>query len=170
MTVPAGRGGHAPAAEIIEAEIRQPKSGDGHMLALTWKICDGDFEGRQVWDTLCYQHSNATTQDIARKRLKDLCVALGITEQVTDPEIFKFKPAQVRVVVQVDKHGQFDDQNRIKGVRPLAETDAKSVEAKSSSMKAAQSAKAAQAKPAVKPAPKPAGAGPGTAPWKRPAA
>ena len=29
-------------AEIIEAEIRQPKSGDGHMLALTWKICQGD--------------------------------------------------------------------------------------------------------------------------------
>jgi hypothetical protein len=39
-------------AQIIEAEIRQPKSGDGHMLALTWKICEGEYENRQVWDTL----------------------------------------------------------------------------------------------------------------------
>src|SRR5262245_61675186 len=77
-------------AEIIEADIRQPKSGDGHMLALTWKICDGAYESRQVWQTLCYQHSSAQVQDIARRMLKDICVALGINEQVTDPEVFKF--------------------------------------------------------------------------------
>jgi hypothetical protein len=87
-------------AEIIEAEIRQPKSLDGHMLALTWKISDGEYEGRQAWQTLCYQHSNVQTQDIARRMLKDICIALGITEQVTDPEVFKFKPAKVRIGIQ----------------------------------------------------------------------
>lgn len=73
-------------AQIIEAEIRQPKSGDGHMLALTWKICEGEYENRQVWDTLCYQHSNVMAQDIARRRLKDICTAFDITEQVAIPK------------------------------------------------------------------------------------
>ena len=106
-------------AQIVEATIRQPKSGDGHMLSLTWKISEGEYEGRQVWETLCYQHSNPTTQDIARKKLKDLCVAFGITEQVSDPESFLFKPAKIRIGVQSDKYGQFDDKNFVKRVWPL---------------------------------------------------
>ena len=42
-------------AEIIDATISQPKSGDGHMLVLTWRITEGDYENRQVWQQLCYQ-------------------------------------------------------------------------------------------------------------------
>ena len=33
-------------AEIIAAEIAQPRSGDGLMLKLTWRITKGDYEGR----------------------------------------------------------------------------------------------------------------------------
>jgi hypothetical protein len=140
-------------AEIIEAAITQPKSGDGHMLALTWKISDGDHEGRQIFQQLCYQHSNATTQDIARRMLKDICVAVEINEQVTSPEIFKFKPARVRVGIESDKFGQYEDRNRIKRVRPLTAADGETVEAKSPSAKAAA---------------KPAASGPvGAAPWKQ---
>jgi Protein of unknown function (DUF669) len=83
-------------AEIVDAMITQPKSGDGHMLRLVWNIADGDFEGRKIFQTLCYQHSNPTTQDIARRMLKDICVAFAINEQVSDPEVFKFKPAKRR--------------------------------------------------------------------------
>ena len=143
--------------EIIEAKITQPKSGDGHMLALTWKICEGELEGRQVWQTLCYQHSNAQTQDIARRGLKDICSALEITEQVTDPEVFKFKPAKVRIGIQSDKFGQFDDQNRIKRVRALDATPE-------------PAAPTPPTKPAPRTAAKPAGTGPGAAPWKKTAA
>jgi hypothetical protein len=151
-------------AEIIEATITQPKSGNGHMLALIWKILDDGFESRQIFKQLCYQHSNPTTQDIARRMLKDICVALEINEQVTDPEIFKFKPARVRVGVEIDKYGQYDDKNKIKRVKPLTETDNETQETKP-----AQAAPATP-KPAAKPAPKAAGNGPGAAPWKQPTA
>jgi len=138
------------AAQIIEAVISQPKSGDGQMLVLTWQICERDFENRQVWQTLCFQHSNKQTQDIARRTLKDICTALDIHEQVSDPEVFKFKPARVRVSIESDKNGQFDDQNRIKRVQPLA-------------TKPEPTPSASPATPKV--APK--ATGPGTAPWKR---
>ena len=144
-------------AEIIDAVISQPKSLDGHMLSLTWKISDGDYEGRQIWQRLCYQHSNPTTQDIARRFLKDLCRALNINQQITDPEVFKFKPARVRVGVESDKYGQFDDQNRIKRVHPLSTTGPEPP---------APPPKAAT-KPTAKPAAKPTTAGPGAAPWKK---
>src|SRR6516164_9202545 len=143
-------------AEIIEAVISQPKTGDGHMLSLTWKISDGDYVGCQIWQRLCYQHSNPTTQDIARRFLKDLCIALNINQQITDPEVFKFKPARVRIGVESDKYGQFDDQNRIKRVHALSAEPEPSAPAPKSAPK-----------PASKPAAaKPAAAGPGAAPWK----
>jgi hypothetical protein len=149
-------------AEIIEAAIRQPKSGDGHMLGLTWRIVDGEYEGRQIWQTLCYQHSNAQTQDIARRMMKDICTALAINEQVTDPEVFKFKAAQVRIGVQSDKFGQFDDKNFIKRVQALADAEPPPPTAP----KPAKPVASSPSKPAVKPA----NTGPGPAPWKKSAA
>jgi hypothetical protein len=143
-------------AEIIDAVISQPKSGDGHMLSLTWKICDGDYESRQIWQRLCYQHSNPTTQDIARRFLKGLCIALEINQQITDPEVFKFKPARIRVAIESDKYGQFDDQNRIKRVHALSASESEAPAPEKLAMK-----------PAAKPATKPTTTGPGAAPWKK---
>jgi hypothetical protein len=149
-------------AEIIDAELAQPRSGDGCMLKLTWKITEGDYEGRQLWQTLCYQHSNLQTQTIARRTLKDLCTAFDINEQVKDPDVFKHKPARIRVSVESDKSGQYDDQNRIRRVKALTDSDGEAQEAKRSA-------------PTTKPTPtksvpsqsNPAGNGPGAAPWKR---
>jgi Protein of unknown function (DUF669) len=152
-------------AEIIEAKLGQPKSGDGHKLTLTWKICQGDYEGCQVWETLCFQHSNAQTEDIARKKLKDICTALGINEQVTDPEVFKFKPALVRIGIESDKYGQFESQNRIKRVRGLADAEPPPLGAPTEP----KSTKTVASSPS-KPAAKPANTGPGPAPWKKSAA
>ena len=147
-------------AQIIEADIRQPKSGDGHMLALTWRICEGECEGRQIWETLCYQHSNPTTQDIARKKLKDLCVAFGITEQVSDPESFLFKPAKVWIGIQSDKYGQFDDKNFVKRVWPVQDPEPTPIQ------KPAPTGNAAVPKPmtAAKPI---AGSGLKQPPWEK---
>ena len=84
-------------AQIVEASVLQPKSGDGHYLALTWKIAKGEFEGRQVWQRITYLHSSEQAQTIGRKTLKDLCDALGVNEQVKDAEVFLFKPVRIRL-------------------------------------------------------------------------
>ena len=84
-------------AQIVEASIQQPNSGDGYHLALTWKIIKGDYEGRQVWQRITYLHSSEQAQTIGRKTLKDLCDALGVNEQVKDAEVFLFKPVRIRL-------------------------------------------------------------------------
>ena len=57
-------------AQVVEASIQQPNSGDGYYLALTWKIIEGDFEGRQVWQRITFLHSSEQAQTIGRKTLK----------------------------------------------------------------------------------------------------
>jgi Protein of unknown function (DUF669) len=106
-------------AEIVEAKVAQPKNGDGHFISLTWKLSDGDYEGRQIWQRVTFLHSNEQAQTIGRKTLKDVCVALGVNEHVKDVSVLLFKPARIRVGIEKDKTGQYEDKNRIKRVLPL---------------------------------------------------
>src|SRR6516165_6492361 len=92
-------------AQIVEASIQQPNSGDGYHLALTWKIIKGDYEGRQVWQRITYLHSSEQAQTIGRMTLKDLCVATGVAEQQVDnAEVFLFKPVRIRLGIEREKH------------------------------------------------------------------
>jgi hypothetical protein len=71
-------------AQIVEASVQPPRNGDGYYVALTWRIIDGPYEGRQVWQRITYLHSSEQAQTIGRKALKDLCIALGVTEHVEE--------------------------------------------------------------------------------------
>ena len=142
-------------AQIVEASIQEPKSGDGCYLALTWKIVGGKFEGRQLWHRITYLHSSEQAQTIGRKTLKDLCVATGVAEQVDDAEVFLFKPVRIRLGIERDKQGVYPDKNRISRILPL---EAKSEEPEQPAKPVAATKVASAAK-----TPKPAPAGP--APW-----
>jgi hypothetical protein len=82
--------------------------------------------------------------------LKDICIALGIGEQITDPEVFKFKPMRVRIGIQVDKSGRYDDSNKISRVQSLEDDPAEPTPLQQP----------------TKPKPQ-AGNGPGDAPWRK---
>jgi hypothetical protein len=107
-------------AQAVEASVQQPNSGDGCHLALTWKIIEGDSEGRQVWQRITYLHSNEQAQAIGRKMLKDLCIATGVAEQVDDAKVFLFKPVRIRLGVEKDKQGIYPDKNKVSRILPLA--------------------------------------------------
>jgi hypothetical protein len=145
-------------AQIVEASIQQPNSGDGYRLALTWKIIKGDYEGRQVWQRIPYLHSSEQAQTIGRKMLKDLCVATGVAEQVDDASVFLFKPVRIRLGIERDKQGFYPDKNKITRILPL-EAKSEEPEQPEQPAKPAAATKVASAAKTPKPAP----AGP--APW-----
>ena len=145
-------------AQVVEASIQQPNSGDGYYLALTWKIIEGDYEGRQVWQRITYLHSSEQAQTIGRRTLKDLCDALGVNEQVKDAEVFLFKPARIRLGIEKDKQGVYADKNRISRILPL-EAKSEEPEQPEEPAKPGAATKVASAAKTSKPAP----AGP--APW-----
>ena len=145
-------------AQVVEASILKPNSGDGYYLALTWKIIEGDYEGRQVWQRITYLHSSEQAQTIGRKMLKDLCVATGVAKQFDDVEVFLFKPVRIRLGIERDKQGVYPDKNRISRILPL-EAKSEEPEQPEQPAKPVAATKVASAAKTSKPAP----AGP--APW-----
>ena len=129
-------------AQVVEASIQQPNSGDGYYLSLTWKIIEGAYEGRQVWQRITYQHSSEQAQTFGRKTLKDLCVATEVAEQVDDAEVFLFKPVRIRLGIERDKQGVYPDENRISRIMSL---ETKPVETEQPARPAAPATKAAVA-------------------------
>ena len=59
-------------AQIIEAKVAPPSTGDGYMLTLVWKITEGDHENRQVWQNIAFLHSSTQAVEIGRRMLTDL--------------------------------------------------------------------------------------------------
>jgi hypothetical protein len=159
-------------AQVIAAEIRQPRSGDGHALNLTWQIIEGANEGRQIFQWLSFIHSSEQTQGIARKSLKDLCNAIGWTEVVKDASVFLHKPCRIRVKIETDKSGSYDDQNKITRIKPLSSPpDPTAAPVDQSPPKSGNGDAPAAAEAPAKPAPTPRTQGTprpgpaGTAPW-----
>lgn len=134
-------------AEIVASEVRDTKSGNGRLLALTWKIVRGPHEGRQIWQNLNIQHDNAQAQDIGQKQLRGVCDAIGVAA-IRDSEDLHFKPAIITVGVQKNDASR----NEVKQVKPLPHATG------AAPARVAPAAAAAQARPA---------AGGGSAPWRR---
>jgi hypothetical protein len=146
-------------AQIADASVYQPKTGDGYQVALTWQITEGEHEGRYVWQRITFLHSKAQAVAIGRQQFKDLCIATGVSEQVTDVSVFKFIPCRIKVGIEVDKQGIYADKNRVSRVLPREEPPKTDQVAKP--RPPAPASKAAQ--PAAKPT-----AGNSGAPWRKP--
>ena len=108
-------------AQVIEACVAQPQSGDGYYIALTWQITEGEHENRYVWQRITFLHSKAQAAKIGRKQFKDLCVATGINEQVSDVEVFKYIPCRIKVGIEKDKRGEYPDKNKVSRIWPLGQ-------------------------------------------------
>jgi len=100
-------------AQITDASVSQPKSGDGWGIELSWQITEGEYEGRYAFQRITFLHSNVQATAIGRRQFKDLCVATGVDEQVTDVAVFKFIPCQIRIGIEQDKTGLYDDKNKV---------------------------------------------------------
>jgi hypothetical protein len=107
-------------AEIVASDVTTTKAGNGEMLKLQFKVIEGSFEGRVIFDQLCYRHENATAQLIAQQRLKAICDAVGFKGNLQDSEDLHYQPMRIKVGIRKDKTGQYSDQNDIKGVKPLS--------------------------------------------------
>ena len=42
-------------AQITDATVSQPQTGDGWGVNLTWQITEGTYEGRYVWQHITFQ-------------------------------------------------------------------------------------------------------------------
>lgn len=93
--------------QVVQSEMRPTRAGDGQLLWLEMDILSGQFAGRKIWDQLNLVNRNATTVEIAQRRLSAICHALGQI-QVSDSEQLHFRPLVCVLKAKAagpDKHG-----------------------------------------------------------------
>ena len=108
VPIPAG----TYVAQIIDSDVKTTKAGTGQYLQLTWKVLDGPYHGRLVFDRLNIRNSNQTAEQIGQKALSSLCHVTGVL-RLQDSSQLHSKPVQVRVTIRKD--AEYGDQNEIKG-------------------------------------------------------
>jgi len=105
-------------AEIEDVTCGPTKNGAGEAVNLRWKITDGEYEGRIVFQQIMLKHASTEAQSIGRKTFKDVADACGIKQAFTDLEVLKFKACAILVKVEKDKSGVYADKNRVGRVMP----------------------------------------------------
>jgi hypothetical protein len=106
-------------AEITTATVGPTKNGRGQAVNLTWTITEGDHEKRLVFQSILIQHDSEEAQRIGRQKFKDVCIACGITGQVTDLNVLLYKSCLITVIIRKDKTGEYPDRNDIARVMPI---------------------------------------------------
>ena len=88
------------------------------MVNLRWRIVEGEYENRVVFQSILIQHTSADAQKFGRQRFKDVAFACNIKDPITDLEVLKYKTCTIRLGIEKDKTGQYPDKNRVVGVDP----------------------------------------------------
>jgi hypothetical protein len=110
-------------AFLLDAKVGPLKSRKGQAVQATWQIEDGEHAGRHVWDRIIVQHDSAEAMKFGRRKLKDIAVACGVTEQITDLSVLLNKPCTVFVKIETDESGEYPPKNRVTRVKPLVKTE-----------------------------------------------
>lgn len=89
----------------------------GFGLKLVFKIIDGDFANRHIFDFLCLRHDKEETEKIARLRLRELAFAAGHPnpDNVDDTKPLFGRVLMVRVYRDVEKNEKYAESD---GKRP----------------------------------------------------
>jgi hypothetical protein len=105
------------AAQVVESEVVDLKSGNGSALKLTIEILQEGYRGRKVWANLNVKHNNPVAEKIAQEQLRELCDSIGVVRMQDTVELHN-KPFEVKLKIRKGE-GSYDDQNDVAGFKPL---------------------------------------------------
>jgi hypothetical protein len=106
-------------AEILTSVVYTTKSGGGQYIKNAWRICEGEYEGRQVFQLVNFANPSPKAQAIGREQLTDICLACDLVGELQDLNDICLKPCAIKVAVEHDKTGQYPDSNKVLRVRPV---------------------------------------------------
>jgi len=110
-------------ASITEAQVGSLKTGKGQAVLLTWEIQGGAHHGRIVFDRVIVNHESEQAMKFGRRKLKDICTAVGLVGNLTDLGVLRNKPCSIFVKIEHDDAGEFPPKNRVGRVKPIAKPD-----------------------------------------------
>lgn len=144
-----------------KSEMKPTKDGTGQRLEMQFKIIDGQYAGRKIFEGLNLVNSNPVAQEIAYKQLSAICHAVNVLVAQDSSQLHNI-PLQVKVNLK-PASGQYEAKNEVKAYKNINEV----VQA---APVAAPGAPASFAPPLAAPAAFAPPAAPAAAGWQPPAA
>lgn len=104
---------------IVDSEMKQTSAGDGEYLKLTFKVIQGEFEGRFLWLNLNLVNKNKQAVEIAERELSSICHAIEVLDPEDSQELHGI-PMCAKVKVKPPKDG-YDASNTIGNFKNIEE-------------------------------------------------
>jgi len=92
-------------AQIQKSEIKPTKDGKGKRLNLQFKILEGKYNGRVVFEGLNIKNKNKIAENISLKTLKTICVVCNKPHGVKDSEELHGKPMIITLKIKPAQNG-----------------------------------------------------------------
>ena len=105
-------------AQINSADLKPTKSGDGQYLSIRFDILGPSHQGRVTWGNVNLKNASAQAEEIGRRQLGEILRSIG-KSVIRDSDELIGGQLQIKVGVQHDKNGQYEDRNDIKGYKAL---------------------------------------------------
>lgn len=104
-------------AEIVKSLIKSTNAGDGKYISLTFRITDGENEGRFLFKNLNIVNKSDMAVKIAKSDLKKICNACGIDE-LEDTDDLHNIPMMVKTIIKPET-AQWPAKNEIKDFKAV---------------------------------------------------
>lgn len=91
-------------AFIFKSDIKPTKTGNGDMVSLMFKVAEGQYQGKVIFDRLCTEHPKQETAQIARRKFRAVCEAVGVLNP-QDTEELHDRPIEITVKVRPANNG-----------------------------------------------------------------
>jgi hypothetical protein len=99
-------------AQITDSEIKPTKMENGHYLQMTWRILDGPFVNRLIFDRINVKNNNQVAEQIGQRALSAICHACNVL-RLQDTQQLHGIPVALKVTIKKDE--QYGDKNEVKG-------------------------------------------------------
>lgn len=109
-------------AEIIKSELKTTKDGNGKYIALSFKILEGENEGRLVYTNLNIVNKSDVAVKIARADLKAICGAIGHEGELEDTEDLHNTPMAIKLSLKQET-ANWPAKNEIKSFKDSSELE-----------------------------------------------
>ena len=104
--------------EATKSELKSTKDKAGKYIAFTFKVLDGDHEGRLIFTNLNIVNKNDIAVKIAQGDLKAICDAVGFEDDLEDTEDLHNIPLAIKVSI-TEETSNWPAKNEIKGYKSL---------------------------------------------------
>lgn len=98
-------------AHIDKSEILSTKARDGQYLKLRFKILDGEYKKRVLFENFNIENNNPIAKRIAEKQLALLCQAVGVIT-LEDTQQLHGRPVKIKVAIE-PAQGKYQESNVI---------------------------------------------------------